>query len=64
VVRERWEGGSYITVVVPGRFRLDIEHEVNGDGLVGVDLRPARRRPPQPKQRRRRRGQGGGRKAA
>jgi hypothetical protein len=49
VVRETWEGGSYITVVVPGRFRLDIEHEVGTDGLVAVDLRPIKRRQPQRK---------------
>jgi hypothetical protein len=44
VMRENREGGSYITVHVPGRFRLDIEHEVGTEGLIAVDLRPAKRR--------------------
>lgn len=41
VIRERWEGCSYVTVVVQGRFRLDLEHEVGSAQLVAVDLRPA-----------------------
>jgi hypothetical protein len=44
VMRETWEGGSYITISVPDRFRLDLEHEVGSDDLAAVDFRPARRR--------------------
>ena len=44
VTRERWEGGSYITIVVRGRFRLDLEHQVGTGALAAVDLRLARSR--------------------
>lgn len=44
VKRENWEGGSYITIAVPGRFRLDLEHEIGTSQLVAVDLRAARSR--------------------
>jgi hypothetical protein len=44
VTRERWEGGSYVTIVVRGKFRLDLEHELGTGQLVAVDLRPMRGR--------------------